>query len=413
MELGETLIWKNPWCSPYIHGTFPTAKTCLWHPEDGTRLDQEDFGKGTSTPNLLVVGFTPPASFLTISPLEDVSTFNILLHRVWGLSRGRRGRRRNTKRQALDVRTGTCHSNFQSGRRIKQRLSLPPGTRVGPEANQQFCGRLPKKRVDKWSSGNFNSQTCRIINYNYRPKGYWGKARKRIGKQGRIAGNRFQEVDSTRLESTWIAEKRRQWCTWPKRAYAFFPEYIQEKTHTPFLDNQASRKCKSTLQRSLTSHRSKGPCWKKCKTQKCRTGHGEIGASLCWWAGCKLPTATLEKCTLCHETSKKHSLESIGHFHSWAYKLGKVKINKIQAPQSLGLLCLQEPPIRYTLNISGKRKMDTEVVVLMYNGISLSYEINVIRLIAAWWLALGTMILSEISHTEKDTYHKISLIEGM
>ena len=22
---------------------------------------------------------------------------------------------------------------------------------------------------------------------------------------------------------------------WPKRAYAFFPEYIQEKTHTPFL----------------------------------------------------------------------------------------------------------------------------------------------------------------------------------
>ena len=26
---------------------------------------------------------------------------------------------------------------------------------------------------------------------------------------------------------------------------------------------------------------------------------------------------------------------------------------------------------------------------------------------------LGTTILSEISHTEKDTYHKISLLEGM
>ena len=37
--------------------------------------------------------------------------------------------------------------------------------------------------------------------------------------------------------------------------------------------------------------------------------------------------------------SKKHSLESIGHFHSWAYKLGKLKISKTQAPQSLGLLC--------------------------------------------------------------------------
>ena len=30
-----------------------------------------------------------------------------------------------------------------------------------------------------------------------------------------------------------------------------------------------------------------------------------------------------------------------------------------------------------------KRKMDKEVVVLMYNGISLSHEIHVIRLVAA------------------------------
>ena len=29
----------------------------------------------------------------------------------------------------------------------------------------------------------------------------------------------------------------------------------------------------------------------------------------------------------------------LGHFHSWAYKLGKLKISKTQAPQSLGLLC--------------------------------------------------------------------------
>ena len=40
-------------------------------------------------------------------------------------------------------------------------------------------------------------------------------------------------------------------------------------------------------------------------------------------------------------------------------------------------------PLHYTLNILGKRKMDKEVVVLMYNGISLSHEINVIRLVAA------------------------------
>ena len=57
--------------------------------------------------------------------------------------------------------------------------------------------------------------------------------------------------------------------------------------------------------------------------------------------------------------------------------------------------------------------MDKEVVVLMSNGISLSHEINVIRLVAARSVDSGTTILSEISHTEKDTYPKISLREGM
>ena len=57
--------------------------------------------------------------------------------------------------------------------------------------------------------------------------------------------------------------------------------------------------------------------------------------------------------------------------------------------------------------------MDKEVGVRMYNGISLSHEINVIRLVAARLVDLGSTILSEISHTEKDTYHKISLRVGM
>ena len=34
-------------------------------------------------------------------------------------------------------------------------------------------------------------------------------------------------------------------------------------------------------------------------------------------------------------------------------------------------------------SVHEQRKMDKEVVVLMYNGISLSHEINVIRLVAA------------------------------
>ena len=281
---------------------------------------------------------------------------------------------------------------------------------------KQSCTFAASSQERDWKNGaqgHCNSQTCRVINDNSRPQIYWGKETKRIWKKGRIAGNRFQEVDSNRLESTWKAAKRGQRCPWPKRAYAFFPEYIQEKTHTPFLANQATWNGKSALQRNVASHRAKGTCRKKCQNQKCRTGHGEMGAFLRWWAGCKLPRATLEKCTVCPATSKIHSLESIGHFHSWVYKLGKLKISKTQAPQSLGLLCWQEPPVHYTLNIPRKRKMDKEVVDILYNGISLSHYINVIRLVAAWWVDLATKILSEICHTEKDTYYKISLIEGM
>ena len=60
-----------------------------------------------------------------------------------------------------------------------------------------------------------------------------------------------------------------------------------------------------------------------------------------------------------------------------------------------------------------KEKVDKEDVVLMYNGILLSHEINEIRLVAATWVDLGTIILSDISQTEKETYHKISLIGGI
>ena len=40
-------------------------------------------------------------------------------------------------------------------------------------------------------------------------------------------------------------------------------------------------------------------------------------------------------------------------------------------------------------------------------------EKNEIMLFAATWTDLEIVILNEVSHTERDTYHKISLIEGM
>ena len=63
-----------------------------------------------------------------------------------------------------------------------------------------------------------------------------------------------------------------------------------------------------------------------------------------------------------------------------------VQIGKTKNQQDTGtpkFRAAQDPPLHYTLNILGKRKVDNEVVVLMYNGISLSHEIHVIRLVAA------------------------------
>ena len=46
--------------------------------------------------------------------------------------------------------------------------------------------------------------------------------------------------------------------------------------------------------------------------------------------------------------------------------------------------------------------MDKEDMVLMYNGILLSHEINEIRPVAATRVDLGKIILSDLSQTQKD-----------
>ena len=46
--------------------------------------------------------------------------------------------------------------------------------------------------------------------------------------------------------------------------------------------------------------------------------------------------------------------------------------------------------------------MDKEDMVLMYNGIVLSHEINEIRPVAATRVDLDTIILSDKSQTQKD-----------
>ena len=59
------------------------------------------------------------------------------------------------------------------------------------------------------------------------------------------------------------------------------------------------------------------------------------------------------------------------------------------------------------------RGMDKEDVVHIYNGILLNHKMNEIMPFGATWMDLEIIILSEVSQTEKDKYHMISLICGI
>ena len=56
--------------------------------------------------------------------------------------------------------------------------------------------------------------------------------------------------------------------------------------------------------------------------------------------------------------------------------------------------------------------MDKEIVVYIHNGILLSMRKNEIWPFVAMWMELESVMLSEISHTEKDRYHMFSLLCG-
>ena len=63
--------------------------------------------------------------------------------------------------------------------------------------------------------------------------------------------------------------------------------------------------------------------------------------------------------------------------------------------------------------MSINRGMDKEDVVHIYNVILFSHKKNKIMSFAATWMDLEILILSEVSQTQKDKYHMISLICGI
>ena len=62
--------------------------------------------------------------------------------------------------------------------------------------------------------------------------------------------------------------------------------------------------------------------------------------------------------------------------------------------------------------ISINRGIGKEDVVHIYSGTLLSHKKNKIMPFAAMWIDIEIVILSELSQTEKDKYHMISLICG-
>ena len=59
------------------------------------------------------------------------------------------------------------------------------------------------------------------------------------------------------------------------------------------------------------------------------------------------------------------------------------------------------------------RGMDKEDVVHVYSGILLSQEKNELMPSIATWMDVEMIILSEVSQTEKDKYHTVSLTCGI
>ena len=249
----------------------------------------------------------PSSRFTNNLPTWRISTFNLLFHTGCNLSWGWMGRGGSHERLALGVGTGTGHSNFPSGRRINHRLSLPQGTRIGPKAILRFCGQLPKKRVEKWSSGalqftNLKSYKWSLSSKNILRGGNEDDLKARQNCRKEISGGRFESPlkhmksgkTSTMLhlakKGVWVCS----WIYWGKNPYPL-----------PGQPNKPERQISTTKKSHLPW--VKRAILKKCRNEKCRTGQGEKGALLGWWAGCKLPTATLEKCMVFPKTSKKHS----------------------------------------------------------------------------------------------------------
>ena len=120
--------------------------------------------------HLLVLGFAISAALLTISPLGESESLTSCFVQFAIFSRRWTGRGGTNERLALGCWTRTCHSNFQSGRRINQRLNLTPEPEWGLKLSCRYEGSSHKSEMKNGAQGHCNCQTCSVLNDNYCPK---------------------------------------------------------------------------------------------------------------------------------------------------------------------------------------------------------------------------------------------------
>ena len=63
--------------------------------------------------------------------------------------------------------------------------------------------------------------------------------------------------------------------------------------------------------------------------------------------------------------------------------------------------------------MSTDRRMDTEIVVHIHNGILLSHKKNTFESVLMRWMNLEPIIQSEVSQKEEDKYHILTHIYGI
>ena len=197
-----------------------------------------------------------------------------------------------------------------------------------------------------------------------------------------------------------------------KNGHMRFSLIYKGKTRAPILANQTGRKCKSTLQRGITLHQSERPSSQSVKTRNgrqgvekrepCYTDGGNVNCLQPLWRSVWRSLKNLKK-----QSYRAYGTSTPGRISWENQKSTGHKHHKVSAALFTRASTWKQP------KCPSKHKMKKEDAVFMYNGILLSHEMKETAPVAATWMDLDLIILSDTSHSGKETYHKISLIRGI